>query len=316
MVSGAETYFDSAPMLLAFLLAGRFLDSAHAPRDAAGRRRPRRPQAASAPSGSTRTARRARWRSPRSDRATSCWRARAREFPVDGVVEDGRSEIDQSFVTGETRPVAVEAGSQVFAGAINLGGALRIRVRQAATGTLVDEVNALLEKAIEQRSSYVQLADRAARYYAPLVALDRACRLSRLARRSARPGGRRWKSRSPCSSLPVPARWARRSRRSGGGGGRVVPARRDPQFRRCAGAARRYRHGRVRQDRHADLAAPELVNAGDASADELALAGALALSSRHPLAAAVAAAAGANTPIDGARISRPGRHRRSSRASG
>ena len=46
-----------------------------------------------------------------------------------------------------------------------------MRVRNAATGTLLDEVNALLEKAVEQRSSYVRLADRAVRIYAPVVHL-------------------------------------------------------------------------------------------------------------------------------------------------
>ena len=54
---------------------------------------------------------------------------------------------------------------------MNLGGALRVRVSNASAGTLLDEVNALLEKAIEQRSSYVKLADRAARLYAPVVHL-------------------------------------------------------------------------------------------------------------------------------------------------
>ena len=90
---------------------------------------------------------------------------------VDGVVEEGRSEVDQSLVTGETAAVPVAAGANVYAGTMNMTGALRVRVRSAATGTLLDEVNALLERAIEQRSSYVKLADRAARLYAPLVHL-------------------------------------------------------------------------------------------------------------------------------------------------
>ena len=46
-----------------------------------------------------------------------------------------------------------------------------MRVQSAASGTLLDEVHALLDKAVEQRSSYVQLADRAARLYAPVVHL-------------------------------------------------------------------------------------------------------------------------------------------------
>src|SRR5208283_406328 len=88
---------------------------------------------------------------------------------VDGAVEDGRSEIDQSLVTGETAPVEVAPGAPVYAGTVNLTGALRVRVRSAASGTFLDEVNALLARAVEQRSSYVRLADRAARLYVPLV---------------------------------------------------------------------------------------------------------------------------------------------------
>ena len=90
-------------------------------------------------------------------------------FRSDGAIEDGRSEVDQSLVTGETAAKPVGPGDAVYAGTLNLSAALRIRVRNAASGTLLDEVNALLARAVEQRSAYVRLADRAARLYAPLV---------------------------------------------------------------------------------------------------------------------------------------------------
>ena len=81
----------------------------------------------------------------------------------------GVSEIDSSLVTGETRPLAASVGTDVYAGTLNLSGTLRIRVRAAEEGTLLSEVQALLDKATENRSAYVQLADRAARLYAPVV---------------------------------------------------------------------------------------------------------------------------------------------------
>ena len=203
----------------------------------------------------------------------------------------------------------VAAGSEVYAGAINLGGALRIRVRQAATGTLVDEVNALLEKAIEQRSSYVQLADRAARYYAPLVSLASLAAFFGWAAFGASWGEALEVAIAvliitcPCAlGLAVPAV-------------QVVAAgalfRRGVILKGGDALERLAEIDTVAFDKTGTLTLPRpsLVNADDASAEELALAGALALSSRHPLAAAVAAAAGAKTPIDGARISRAGRHR-------
>jgi Cu2+-exporting ATPase len=88
---------------------------------------------------------------------------------VDGVVEDGGSEIDQSLVTGETTHVPVAKGARVYAGTLNVSGALRVRVTAATEGTLLDEVNRLLEAAAQAKSRYMRLADRAARAYAPVV---------------------------------------------------------------------------------------------------------------------------------------------------
>jgi Cu2+-exporting ATPase len=88
---------------------------------------------------------------------------------VDGRVESGRSEIDRSLVTGETDPAPIATGGQVHAGTMNLSGALTVRVEAAGTGTLLDEIDKLMAQAVESRSRYVRLSDRAARLYAPLV---------------------------------------------------------------------------------------------------------------------------------------------------
>src|SRR5262249_29464923 len=88
---------------------------------------------------------------------------------VDGVVVEGRSEIDQSLVTGETVPIAAAAGTAVYAGTLNLCGALRVRVTAAAQGTLLDEISRLVDNAVQARSRSVRLAERAARFYAPAV---------------------------------------------------------------------------------------------------------------------------------------------------
>jgi len=88
---------------------------------------------------------------------------------VDGVVEEGGSDIDQSLITGETELVRVGPGDRVYAGTLDVGGTLRVRVTAAAAGTLLDEVNRLLEAAAQAKSKYMRLADRAARLYAPVV---------------------------------------------------------------------------------------------------------------------------------------------------
>jgi Cu2+-exporting ATPase len=88
---------------------------------------------------------------------------------VDGTVIEGRSEIDQSLITGETLYATAEHGSAVYAGSLNISGALRIRVSAASQGTLLAEITRLLDNALQARSRYVQLADRASRLYAPVV---------------------------------------------------------------------------------------------------------------------------------------------------
>jgi Cu2+-exporting ATPase len=88
---------------------------------------------------------------------------------VDGTVIEGRSEIDQSLITGETLYVTAEHGTAVYAGSLNVSGTLRVRVSAASEGTLLAEITRLLDNALQARSRYVRLADRASRLYAPVV---------------------------------------------------------------------------------------------------------------------------------------------------
>jgi Cu2+-exporting ATPase len=90
-------------------------------------------------------------------------------IPADGILISGRSEIDESLVTGETLHRSVSAGAAAYAGSINMSGALVLRVTAAGGGTLVDEVERLLDRAVAAKSRTVRLADRAARLYAPVV---------------------------------------------------------------------------------------------------------------------------------------------------
>src|SRR5262252_6254294 len=89
--------------------------------------------------------------------------------PADGSVISGTSDIDESLVTGETLPRKVVAGATIYTGSLNHSGALTMRVTAAGEATLIDEVERLLAKASSARSRYLRLSDRAARLYAPLV---------------------------------------------------------------------------------------------------------------------------------------------------
>jgi Cu2+-exporting ATPase len=163
-----HAYFDAAIMLLTFLLVGRYLDQSM--------RRRTRAVAGNLAALKAETA--TKFVGPDEISVVPAAAVGAGDIvllrpgercAVDGTVIDGRSEIDQSLITGETRHAAVEAGSAVYAGSLNISGALRIRVSAAAEGTLLAEIQRLLDNAVQARSRYVQLADRASRLYAPVV---------------------------------------------------------------------------------------------------------------------------------------------------
>jgi P-type Cu2+ transporter len=163
-----HAYFDSAIMLLFFLLCGRYLDRAM--------RRKTRQFAGNLASLKAEFAHRFGVEGELAMVPVSalqrgdCILVRPGEtVPADGLIISGFSEIDQSLITGETTPCAVDVGTMIYAGSINYSGALSVEVTAAGTGTLVDEVERLLARVTEAKSHTVRLADRAARLYAPVV---------------------------------------------------------------------------------------------------------------------------------------------------
>ena len=163
-----HAYFDSAVMLLAFLLCGRYLDRAM--------RRRTRAVAGNLAAFRAETAHRlqADGSLVQIPAAALCTGDRivvrpGDRVPADGVVIDGTSEIDTSIVTGETMRRALQAGDAAYAGSLNFTGTLTLRVTASGENTLLEEIERLLDKAVKAKSRSVQLADRAARYYAPLV---------------------------------------------------------------------------------------------------------------------------------------------------
>ncbi len=92
-----------------------------------------------------------------------------KRLPVDGVVVEGRSSIDQSHLTGESVPVDVDVGSHVFAGTVNQFGSLIVETRQVSTQTVLGRMIELTTKALQQKTHVERLADRMARYFLPAV---------------------------------------------------------------------------------------------------------------------------------------------------
>ncbi len=89
---------------------------------------------------------------------------------VDGVVEEGTSEVDESMVTGESLPVHKEPGSQVVGATINANGTLRVRATGVGADTALARIVELVQQAQNSKAPGQRLADRAA-FWLVLVAL-------------------------------------------------------------------------------------------------------------------------------------------------
>jgi len=90
--------------------------------------------------------------------------------PVDGLVEEGASEVDESMVTGESLPVSKGPGAEVIGASINRTGTLRVRATRIGSETALAQIVALVQEAQNSKAPGQRLADRAA-FWLVLVAL-------------------------------------------------------------------------------------------------------------------------------------------------
>ena len=162
-----HAYFDAATSLLFFLLIGRYLD--HRMR-ARARSAVTQLMALSA-EGATVLQDDKRLFLPISELKPGMLVlvAPGERVPVDGLVEEGESDVDNSLITGESNPERIRPGDEVFAGARNITGPLKVRLKAAGEDTFLAEMIRLMAAAEKSRSAYVRLADRLAGYYAPAV---------------------------------------------------------------------------------------------------------------------------------------------------
>ena len=165
---GDHAYFDSAVMLLFFLLVGRALDAAMRDRTRAGisalLSRMGRTASVIQADKSTRRLEASELR-PGMIMLVAAGEALA----ADGVIEDRPATIDNSMLTGEAAPQRIAIGELVHAGAVNLLDSIRVRITAAGTDTALAGIARLMDNAGQSRSRYVRIADRASRLYAPVV---------------------------------------------------------------------------------------------------------------------------------------------------
>ncbi|MEN2975112.1 MAG: cation-translocating P-type ATPase [Candidatus Caldarchaeales archaeon] len=89
--------------------------------------------------------------------------------PLDGIVVEGASMVDQSLVTGESTPILRKNGDEVYAGTLNLTGVLNILVTKGSEDTLISRIVELVIESRKRKTSIERLVDKFARIYVPII---------------------------------------------------------------------------------------------------------------------------------------------------
>ncbi|HUH31458.1 MAG TPA: copper-translocating P-type ATPase, partial [Rhodanobacter sp.] len=91
------------------------------------------------------------------------------KVPVDGVVLDGTSHVDESMLTGEPLPVAKQAGDALVGATLNQDGGLTMRAQQVGAQTVLAQIVALVSQAQRSKAPLQRVADRVAAWFVPTV---------------------------------------------------------------------------------------------------------------------------------------------------
>ncbi len=86
------------------------------------------------------------------------------KVPIDGLVIEGETSVNEAMVTGESKPVGKKKDNEVIGGTINVEGAIRVRVTKTGEETAIAQIIKLVEQAMTSKPRSQRLADRAANY--------------------------------------------------------------------------------------------------------------------------------------------------------
>ena len=162
-----ETYFDSSTIIIGLILLGRWLEAR-----AKGARRARSgdwPGSRRRPPGWSVAMTRSTSISARSCPATSSGSDPGEKVPVDGIVVDGASAVDESMLTGEPIPVDKTVGDPVIGATLNTTGTFTVRATRVGSETALARIVELVQRAQGSKAPIQRLADRISEVFVPIV---------------------------------------------------------------------------------------------------------------------------------------------------
>ncbi|MBI5068307.1 MAG: heavy metal translocating P-type ATPase [Deltaproteobacteria bacterium] len=174
MARGGEVYFDTAAMIVALILTGRYLEASAKGRASEAvarlhRLAPRQARRVSVGEGGLRRREQVPVEAVRPGDLLEV--APGERIALDGEVQEGTSEVDESLLTGEARPVAKGPGAAVIGGTVNQQGSLLLRVTRVGEETVLAGIARAVEEAQARKPRLQAVADRVVGVFVPLVLL-------------------------------------------------------------------------------------------------------------------------------------------------
>jgi Cu2+-exporting ATPase len=168
-----EVYFDSVTMFVFFLLTGRFLEMSARKRSAEAAESLVKliPAAALLLPG---------WPGSRQEEVVAAVKlapgdhvlvGAGESFPADGTVVEGSSNVDESLLTGESRPVEKRTDNAVIGGTLNMVSPLVVRVDRIGADTVLSGIVRLLDRALAEKPRLALAADRVAHWFVLVILL-------------------------------------------------------------------------------------------------------------------------------------------------
>lgn len=173
LARGGEVYFDTAAMIVTLILLGRYIEShakgraSEAVERLSGLTPKRATKVLLAEGGKIRGRESVDIASLRTGDRVEV--RPGEKYAADGIVLSGESSADESFITGESRPVPKAPGAQVVGGSVNRFGTLVFEVTRTGRETMLSRIIAAVEEAQESRPAIQGLADRVVGIFVPAI---------------------------------------------------------------------------------------------------------------------------------------------------